>query len=81
MLYLEIENLLDEGCNNGNYPGYKVFYNDGTVKHGVTCRCLNGCSGTDNISDLYFNGSIDDMIDFLNFQDEFKAFICAYNDI
>ena len=43
-----IENI-EAGCNNGNYPLYKIEFTNNEVIRGKTCRCHRGCSNTDNI--------------------------------
>jgi hypothetical protein len=49
---LEIEELENAGCNNGNYPSYTVKDQNGTiVAQGVSCRCGRGCSETDCVVD------------------------------
>lgn len=53
MLTIKIENLHRAGCNNGNYPQYEIWENGKLVYSGFTCRCENGCSGTDSITALY----------------------------
>ena len=48
---LEVEVLENAGCNNGNYPSYRVLNLDGeVVEGGITCNCGKGCSDTDDIS-------------------------------
>lgn len=47
---IEVEELENEGCNNGNYPECTIEFEDGTDYVGYTCRCGNGCSGTLNIN-------------------------------
>ena len=44
-----VEELENAGCNNGNYPEFTATLEDGTVVTGVTCRCGNGCSGTERL--------------------------------
>lgn len=44
-----VESIEDAGCTNGNYPAYEVTFNTGDVCCGTTCRCGNGCSGTDRL--------------------------------
>lgn len=43
---LEIENLENAGCNNGNYPLFTAKTVDGEIIHGMTCSCGAGCSNT-----------------------------------
>jgi hypothetical protein len=52
------------GCNNGNYPWYAVTLENGTVIEGLTCRCGNGCSGTDrlpNIGDEWYEDRMEEV--------------------
>lgn len=48
--HIEIEDLENEGCNNGNYPECTITFEYGTEYVGYTYRCGNGCSGTLNIN-------------------------------
>lgn len=55
ILNVEIEDLENAGCNNGNYPHYKITYdNNGKTAtiEGITCRCHKGCSNTDCIEGI-----------------------------
>lgn len=65
---IEVEDLENAGCNNGNYPEYTVYFDNGEKYNGVTCRCGAGCSGMDRICKLR-NGmdfeSMDDFVDFV----------------
>lgn len=57
MFKIEILNYQEEspdnenaGCNNGNYPLWSgIDAETGNPLNGLTCRCGNGCSGTDRI--------------------------------
>ena len=50
ILNLEIEDLENAGCNNGNYPTWTgTSAETGQKISGVTCRCGSGCSNTDRI--------------------------------
>ena len=64
---IEIMELENAGCNNGNYPEYTVYFTKGEKYTGRTCRCLSGCSGTDCIRDLETGMSFDSIEDFENF--------------
>ena len=67
VIHIEIEDLPNAGCNNGNYPEYTIVFDTGLRVQGITCRCGNGCSGTDRIPDLgQFFASIDALDSFLN---------------
>lgn len=63
ILNVEVENLKNAGCNNGNYPHYKITYsNSGKTKTitGITFGCLRGCANTDwiegiTVGDTYEN--------------------------
>lgn len=52
IISVEIENIDNPGCNNGNYPEMVVTAEDGRVYHGMTCRCGNGCSDTDRVPEI-----------------------------
>jgi hypothetical protein len=43
---LEVENLQNAGCTNGQYPRWWGRI-DGHDVSGVTCNCRRGCSNTD----------------------------------
>lgn len=54
-----VEDMENEGCTNGNYPFFSLIYSTKAGKgkryytiSGQTCRCQNGCSGTQRIADL-----------------------------
>lgn len=49
---IEVETLENAGCNNGNYPEYTLYFENGKTYTGITCRCHAGCSGTDNIRNI-----------------------------
>ena len=50
VINLHIEDLENEGCNNGNYPHWTgVNAETGEKISGQTCRCLAGCSGLDRL--------------------------------
>ncbi len=50
---LEIEDLDNAGCNNGNYPIFRaITFNDQEIA-GITCRCGRGCSNTTAVSTDY----------------------------
>lgn len=51
ILGIEVEDMDNAGCNNGNYPMITIKTNHGDW-HGDTCNCGKGCSGTWNISNL-----------------------------
>lgn len=53
---LEIENLENAGCNNGNYPTFTAVTFDGKQISGITCRCGSGCSGTTPVK-IDYSGS------------------------
>lgn len=46
---LEIENLENAGCNNGNYPHYTSCTLGGHIISGITCNCGRGCHGMDQV--------------------------------
>ena len=46
---INLETIENAGCNNGNYPGFAVLFDDDSVAGGSTCRCGNGCSDTDKL--------------------------------
>ena len=55
ILNVEVEDLENAGCNNGNYPRYVITYdNNGKTEtiEGITCRCRKGCSNTDCIEGI-----------------------------
>ena len=43
---IEVEDIENPGCNNGNYPDFVATLEDGNTVSGTTCRCGNGCSNT-----------------------------------
>lgn len=49
IINVQVEELENAGCNNGNYPEYSVKTSDGQIFHGITCRCGSGCSCTDRL--------------------------------
>jgi hypothetical protein len=55
--FIEIESMENAGCNNGNYPGYRITLENGEQIMGITCNCGKGCAETDftayNIGDEY----------------------------
>lgn len=51
ILEINVEDMDNAGCNNGNYPSVTIKTNHGDW-HGDTCNCERGCSGTWNISNL-----------------------------
>lgn len=52
IIYVEIAHLEGAGCNNGQYPAYRLINEAGeVVGEGVTCNCGRGCSGTDDVSE------------------------------
>ena len=51
----EVEDIPNAGCDNGNYPSYTITLYDGRKLTGRTCRCRNGCSGTDRTADIKEN--------------------------
>lgn len=46
---IEVLNMNNAGCNNGNYPGYIIIFTNGNQVTGITCACNNGCSNTDRL--------------------------------
>lgn len=55
ILAINVEDLEGAGCDNGNYPEYKMTIDiDGKIDHieGLTCRCRHGCSGTDALPEV-----------------------------
>lgn len=46
-IYVEIQYLENEGCNNGNYP--KIFNKETGECIGNTCKCGKGCSNTTRV--------------------------------
>lgn len=49
VLNIEVEDLPNAGCNNGNYPEFTLIYSDnGHIDSltGITCGCGCGCSNT-----------------------------------
>ena len=50
---LIIEDIENPGCNNGNYPEYRILFHGEVVKEGLTCGCGRGCANTDCISDRW----------------------------
>ena len=49
---VDVEELDNAGCNNGNYPDVAITLSDGSVLHGKTCNCGRGCSNTWRIPDV-----------------------------
>lgn len=49
---IEYQETSNAGCNNGNYIPYTVTFDNGEVYESETCRCGNGCSGTDRTNHL-----------------------------
>ena len=49
---IEIEQLVNAGCNNGNYPQMEIHLSNGDIVPSMTCRCGNGCSGTDRVPEI-----------------------------
>jgi hypothetical protein len=47
---IEIESTENAGCNNGNYPEYKITLEGGTTVTGITCACGKGCANTDFVA-------------------------------
>lgn len=45
---LEVEEIENPGCNNGNYPTWTGTVL-GTPWHGQTCNCRQGCNGLDHL--------------------------------
>jgi hypothetical protein len=46
-IYINVESMENEGCNNGNYP---AIYNRETGEYlGNVCRCGRGCSNTEKL--------------------------------
>lgn len=64
IIRIEVEELENAGCNNGNYPEYVAYFDNGEKYTGVTCRCGAGCSGTDCIRDLVIGMEFDSIEDF-----------------
>ena len=51
---LLVSDIDNPGCNNGNYPAWKLTDPDGnTVLGGHTCACGRGCANTDCIYDVW----------------------------
>ena len=72
---IEIEEIENAGCNNGNYPEYTVYFSNGEKYTSITCRCLKGCSGTDRIIGLKPGmcfASIEDFEDFIGAWDDWN---------
>lgn len=47
---LFIEEMENAGCNNGNYPAYRIEDENGNViQSGITCNCHRGCANTDDV--------------------------------
>lgn len=67
IIKIEIEEIENPGCNNGNYPEYTIYFDNGEKYSGVTCRCGAGCSGTDCIRDLEVGMEFDSIEDFEEF--------------
>ena len=67
IIRIEVEEIENAGCNNGNYPGYTVYFDNGEKYTGVTCRCGAGCNGTDSICDLEIGMEFDSIEDFEEF--------------
>lgn len=44
--YVEIEQIENAGCNNGNYPMVNIYLDNGDIIKGQTCRCMAGCANT-----------------------------------
>ena len=71
ILAINVEYLEDAGCDNGNYPEYKMTIDiDGKIDHieGLTCRCRHGCSGTDALPEI--GREFDDVGDLIGFMRE-----------
>ena len=54
---LRFEEVMDPGCNNGNWQPATVITFDSDEKvvrehQIITCRCGKGCSGTDRCPDV-----------------------------
>lgn len=43
---IQVEDLENAGCNNGNYPRVTITLDTGEVLEGHTCGCTRGCSRT-----------------------------------
>jgi hypothetical protein len=65
LIAIEVEDIENPGCNNGNYPGYTVTFDDGTTYEGTTCACGMGCSETDCIGYLRVGSTFENMDEFI----------------
>jgi hypothetical protein len=55
VLSIDIEDMDNAGCNNGNYPEFLMKYSDnGKISsfEGLTCACRKGCSGTMRVPEV-----------------------------
>ena len=71
ILKVEVQDLEDAGCDNGNYPEYRMTIDiDGKIDHieGNTCRCHHGCSGTDALPEV--GQEFEDVSDLIGFMRE-----------
>ena len=62
---VEVENLENAGCNNGNYPKMIVYFYSGSKYIGQTCNCGKGCNGNDRCPSI--NMRFNNMEDFINY--------------
>ena len=62
---IDIEQLENAGCSNGNYPKYTIFMDNGFKAHGRTCNCGRGCSGQDITPSIH--AEFEDMIELTNY--------------
>lgn len=53
---VEIEDMQNTGCNNGQYPAFTARLADGTKISGTVCGCRRGCSNTDRLE--YIDGKV-----------------------
>lgn len=44
-----VEENPNVGCSNGEFEVYRAIFDTGFVHEGCTCRCGNGCAGTDRL--------------------------------
>lgn len=51
VLSVNVEDIANAGCNNGNYPHVTVCTSKRDY-NGLTCACHRGCSNTWNIENI-----------------------------
>lgn len=64
---IEVEEMANAGCNNGNYPHYTITFDNGKTYQGTTCACHRGCSNTDCLPCI--GAEFKDMQDYINYLD------------